>query len=82
MVELSFKSGLVKDRVMKGPLVYSLFYLIHSMWIVLFFRNLTPPKAPAQSVGEENIEMAKAKLQLQQQQQQIGNTNGQVYIKV
>ncbi|QDZ24508.1 bile acid:sodium symporter [Chloropicon primus] len=60
VTELSFSDGRVKDRVMKGPLTYSLFYLFHSMWIVLLFRRLTSEEPQSVHHGG-GVELTKAK---------------------
>ena len=45
IVELSFRKGSERDVVMRGPLAYSLFYLVHSVWLVLLFRRVIGPPA-------------------------------------
>ena len=67
VTELSFEAGKVRDSVLKGPLIYSIFYLVHSMWLVLLFRNLTS-KQLSQSQFSDELEMTKG------QQMQTGST--------
>ena len=58
MTELSFDAGAVRDAVLKGPLIYSIFYLVHSLWLVLLFRNLTGRQL-SQSEFTNELEMTK-----------------------